>query len=124
MKDQQDNQKDGSRQETRVFRDLIRHGQRAWTLMLDQRVPAKQKLIPAAALAYLVSPIDLLPEIAIPGLGLMDDFVVLLLALRMFNHLADQHLARLAEPGGPSIDAPYRVHDASDSSGGGQDIGV
>lgn len=52
-------------------------------LAKDQRVPRRSKLVVAAALGYLVSPIDVLPEL-IPVVGVMDDILVVALAL---NHL-------------------------------------
>ena len=52
-------------------------------LMLDRRVPMRLKLIIPAAVLYLVSPIDLLPDI-FPLLGHTDDLVVIILALASF----------------------------------------
>ncbi|MDH4116400.1 MAG: YkvA family protein [Acidimicrobiia bacterium] len=52
-------------------------------LVKDARVPRRSKLVVGAALAYLASPIDLLPEF-IPVVGLADDMLVVALAL---NHL-------------------------------------
>ena len=52
-------------------------------LAKDERVPRRSKLVVAAALGYLVSPIDVLPDL-IPVVGVMDDVLVVALAL---NHL-------------------------------------
>lgn len=52
-------------------------------LVRDPRVPRRSKLVAAAALAYVVSPVDLLPEL-IPVVGLADDVLVVAFAL---NHL-------------------------------------
>ena len=52
-------------------------------LVKDPRVPRRSKLVVGGALAYLASPIDLIPEF-IPALGLADDMLVVALAL---NHL-------------------------------------
>ena len=121
MKDKSGISSEGGRDNTTMVRDLMRHGQRAWSRLLDKRVPATHKLIPAAALAYLVSPLDLLPDIAIPGLGYMDDLLVLLLALKVFNQLADAHLARLSGEDESAIDAEYRVRETSEDAA---DIGL
>ena len=51
-----------------------------YRLMLDRRVPLRLKLILPAALAYVISPIDLLPHI-LPGI---DDLVVSVVALATF----------------------------------------
>lgn len=52
-------------------------------LLRDPRVPRRSKLLLAGLVAYLVSPIDLIPD-AIPVVGLVDD---LLLAAYAVNHL-------------------------------------
>ena len=52
-------------------------------LMLDRRVPLRLKLIIPAAVLYLVSPIDLLPDL-FPILGHTDDLIVVILALASF----------------------------------------
>lgn len=54
-------------------------------LVRDPRVPRRSKLVVGAALAYVVSPIDLLPEF-IPLIGLADD---VLLAAYAVNHLVE-----------------------------------
>lgn len=52
-------------------------------LLKDPRVPRRTKLVVGAAAAYVVSPIDLLPEF-IPVVGLADDFLLVAFAI---NHL-------------------------------------
>ncbi|NIR37442.1 MAG: DUF1232 domain-containing protein, partial [Actinobacteria bacterium] len=54
-------------------------------LVRDPRVPRRSKLVVGAAIAYVASPIDLLPEF-IPIVGLADD---VLLAAYAVNHLVD-----------------------------------
>jgi uncharacterized membrane protein YkvA (DUF1232 family) len=104
---------------------LVDQARLAWRLLRDARVPGWVKLIPLGGLLYLLSPIDLLPDVALPGLGEIDDIVVLLLALKMFVDLSPsgvvrEHLEQLlgrtqqsrADEESPSdsyIDAPYRV---------------
>jgi uncharacterized membrane protein YkvA (DUF1232 family) len=106
---------------------LVRQARLGWRLMKDGRVPGWVKLIPFAALLYFLSPIDLIPDWAIPGLGEVDDIVVILLALKMFVDLSPdgvvrEHLQGLAgkrggthataePPSGETIDASYRVLD-------------
>jgi uncharacterized membrane protein YkvA (DUF1232 family) len=53
-------------------------------VMKDPRVPRRTKLVVGAALAYLVSPIDLVPEF-VPVAGVLDDLLIASFAL---NHLA------------------------------------
>lgn len=54
-------------------------------LVRDPRVPRRSKLMVGAAMAYVASPIDLLPEF-IPVIGLADDILLLAFAI---NHLVD-----------------------------------
>lgn len=94
------------------MRDLAAHGQRAWRLLLDRRVPAWQKAIPVAAALYAISPIDLVPEAFLGPFGIVDDLVVVVLALRAFNYLAAPYTVEAApgaEADGPTIEVPYRV---------------
>jgi uncharacterized membrane protein YkvA (DUF1232 family) len=55
-------------------------------LVKDPRVPRRSKILMGGVIAYLVSPIDLLPD-AIPVVGLADD---LLLAAYVLNHVMDR----------------------------------
>ncbi len=49
-------------------------------LLTDDRVPLRRKLLLTALVAYLVSPIDIIPDF-IPGLGQMDDVLIVVLVL-------------------------------------------
>ena len=78
----------------------------AYRLLRDERVPVVAKLVLPAALVYLASPIDLIPDL-IPLLGQVDDIGLLILSLVAFirlcpRHLVDEHEAELdgqpAEP--------------------------
>ena len=76
-------------------------------LLLDERVPLWQKAIPVEAAVYLVSPLDLIPDV-LPVLGQLDDLAVLLGSLRLFRSLApaalvEEHLAYID---GEVVDAP------------------
>ena len=54
-----------------------------WGLVRDPRVPLPLKALLAAGLAYVVMPLDLIPD-AIPIIGQADDLTVLLLVLDLF----------------------------------------
>ena len=73
---------------------LIKQGRLAWRLLNDGRVPGWVKMVPFAAILYFLSPIDLIPDWAFPGLGEIDDIVVLLLALKMFVDLSPDGIVR------------------------------
>lgn len=47
----------------------------AWGLFLDRRVGVMIKLLPILAIIYVLSPLDLLPDI-IPVVGWVDDLIV------------------------------------------------
>jgi uncharacterized membrane protein YkvA (DUF1232 family) len=55
-------------------------------LMIDARVSVVDRLLVAAAVAYVISPLDIIPDV-IPFVGEIDDVVVLVTALtRLFEH--------------------------------------
>jgi len=61
-----------------------------WRLTRDPRVPARSKATLILLGAYLVSPIDLIPD-AIPGLGQLDDLFIAAFALdRILNRVPDE----------------------------------
>ncbi len=101
-----------------ALRDLLRTGRLALRLMTDKRVSWGHKLVPILALAYLLSPIDLLPDFALPGLGSLDDLAIIAIALRFFVSLVPEQLVREHSGQGGSaagaeepISADYRVQD-------------
>lgn len=107
------------------FGSLFKQTRLGWRLLKDSRVPGWVKLIPFAAFIYFLSPVDLIPDWVLPGLGEVDDIVVLLLALKVFVDLSPpgvvrEHLENLMgrkaktysedDPSsGPTIDATYRI---------------
>ncbi len=58
-------------------------------LLTDPRVPKRSKLILGGTILYLVSPIDVIPDF-VPGLGQLDDIVVVLLALHSLLNRVDE----------------------------------
>jgi uncharacterized membrane protein YkvA (DUF1232 family) len=107
---------------------LVKQVRLAWRLFRDSRVPGWVKMIPFAGFLYLLSPIDLIPDWFLPGLGEVDDVVLLVLAMKMFidlsppgvvrDHLADlfgtkdRTGATSDTSGTDTIDGAYRVLDA------------
>jgi len=83
------------------LRELAQQVKLAYNLMADARVHPATKLIPVAALAYLLMPVDIAPDVVL-GLGQLDDLAVLMFGLRMFFEFAppevvQEHLTRLAQ---------------------------
>ncbi len=61
-------------------------------LMRDSDVPTYLKLIPIAVVAYLVSPIDLLPEAVAGPLGFGDDALAVLVGLDWFIRMVPKSI--------------------------------
>ncbi|MCH8222105.1 MAG: DUF1232 domain-containing protein [Chloroflexi bacterium] len=94
-----------------------------WRLMLDRRVPLAAKIIPILALAYIISPIDLVPDF-LPIRGQLDDIFVTVILLGMFLMLAPWSVIMEHATGrssgdsgdakkfkGKTIDGEYRLED-------------
>lgn len=56
-------------------------------LMFDRRVSTTAKLIPLVMLVYIISPLDLVPDVFVP-FGIVDDLTVLVIGLQLFIHSA------------------------------------
>ncbi|MDQ4075901.1 MAG: YkvA family protein [Chloroflexota bacterium] len=79
-----------NRKQQRIFTILSERWedlQVVWKLLLDDEVNFNLKLIPLLALLYLLSPIDLIPDLLL-GPGQLDDVGLLLAALALFIRLA------------------------------------
>lgn len=74
--------------------DAARQVRLAWRLFWDQRVPMWVKLVPSAALVYVLSPVDFIPAAILPGLGQLDDLAVLLIGIKLFVELAPPDVVR------------------------------
>ena len=89
---------------------VVRNARLAWRLMRDPRTPRALKIIPPAAIIYLISPFDLVPDIFL-GPGHIDDIAVIVLGVWLFIRLCpkfivDQHLEEM-----DSVAASYRVKE-------------
>lgn len=67
-------------------------------LLADERVPRTDKLLLAALVAYLVMPLDLVPDV-IPVAGQLDDVLLVVLVLRRLARTAGPELLREHWPG-------------------------
>ncbi len=68
-------------------------------LMFDRRVSGTAKLIPVAMLAYIISPLDLIPDVFLP-LGIVDDITALVVGLQLFIHSAPPDVVQEYRQGG------------------------
>jgi uncharacterized membrane protein YkvA (DUF1232 family) len=66
-----------------LLRTLLSHVRLAMRLVRDPRVPLLAKAVPLLALLYLISPLDLVPDI-LPLLGQLDDATIILAMLEVF----------------------------------------
>ncbi len=89
-----------------------------WKLLFDKRVPFWMKLVAILPLVYVLSPIDLIPDMIL-GLGQLDDLGILLAGMRLFESIVpkdivDEHRGELkARNNDNVINAPnYSVRQA------------
>jgi uncharacterized membrane protein YkvA (DUF1232 family) len=107
-----------------LVRTLISHVKLTLRLLREPRVPLLLKAVPILAGVYVVSPLDVVPDL-LPILGQLDDLGVLLLALEAFLkwcppaavdfHRAAMEQGRKYGPmplSGEVIDAEFRREDA------------
>lgn len=71
-------------EKTGLLAGVVQNARLAWRLIRDQREPMWTKLlIPGVALAYVLLPVDILPDV-LPGLGQLDDLAMIAFALKLF----------------------------------------
>jgi len=87
-----------------VFKNL----RLAWRLVRDPLVPVWTKLIPLATVAYIVLPVDIIPDVII-GLGQLDDLGIFILGIKLFVDLCPAETVRRHLADMSSIRGQYRV---------------
>ena len=89
----------------------------AWRLFWDGRVPLLPKLVPLAAILYILSPIDLLPDVLV-GLGQLDDVALFLIALQIFVMICPPEIVRALRQQMTSdvVDGEWRRTDSDPAS--------
>lgn len=101
---------------------LVNRGRLLVRLMKDPRVPTALKVIPILPLAYVVFPIDVIPDV-IPVLGQLDDIGAVLLGVETFismvpNSIVVEHQNAIA--GTPNATAAGNTSTGPDSVIDGQ----
>jgi uncharacterized membrane protein YkvA (DUF1232 family) len=86
------------REALRLLPDLVRLVRR---LAADRSLPRGVRVRLWLLLGYLLSPVDLVPDV-VPVLGYADDIVVVALALRSVVRVAGAPAVQRAWPGGPA----------------------
>jgi uncharacterized membrane protein YkvA (DUF1232 family) len=74
-----------------MFKAFILQVRLTWRLLRDPRVPLWAKAIPMLPLVYVVSPIDVIPDI-IPILGQLDDLTLIIAGMRAFEALVPEDI--------------------------------
>jgi uncharacterized membrane protein YkvA (DUF1232 family) len=110
-----------------LLSEIMNNARLAYKLFRDPRVSKVTKLaIPGLVAAYLLMPIDLLPDL-VPVLGQLDDLAIIALALKFFVDLSPKWLVEFyrdelagkassaSDPRAPrkdkTVDGDYRVID-------------
>jgi uncharacterized membrane protein YkvA (DUF1232 family) len=99
---------------------VVRTLQLVWRLLNDARVSGFPKLIIPAAILYVLSPVDLVPDLAL-GLGQLDDLGILALAIALFievcpRAIVAEHRRALATDAPPASDENVIEGSARDIS--------
>jgi uncharacterized membrane protein YkvA (DUF1232 family) len=85
-------------------------------LARDARVPIGSKIVAGMAVAYVVSPIDLMPEILLGPLGLLDDLLIVGAALSRLLESVHPDIVRQHWSGqGDALDAIGRITEWTDN---------
>jgi uncharacterized membrane protein YkvA (DUF1232 family) len=86
-------------------------------LMLDRRIPVAEKAGLGAALAYFISPIDLLPEAFLGPVGYVDDVALAALALSRLINAGHGAVAKELWAGdGDLLDAIQQILEVADQA--------
>jgi uncharacterized membrane protein YkvA (DUF1232 family) len=96
------------------WREAWNQAQLVWLLLKDPDVPIYLKLLPLAAVAYVIFPVDIAPDM-IPLLGQIDDISAVLLGAKLFIEMSPQdvvarHLGTLH--GGTATNVDKKVADS------------
>jgi uncharacterized membrane protein YkvA (DUF1232 family) len=70
-----------------MVRDFVLRVKLILRLIGDRRVSPWLKVIPVAGLLYLISPLDIIPDIMLPVIGELDDAAILWLTNYLFIEL-------------------------------------
>jgi uncharacterized membrane protein YkvA (DUF1232 family) len=77
-----------------MMRDFVKRLKLIARLMGDSRVNFFLKFLPVASVAYLVFPFDLLPGIAFPIIGALDDAAILWIGSNLFVELCPPNVVK------------------------------
>ena len=101
----------------RFMPHLLRFARLVWRLSFDKRVPLLLRLLLPVAIAYAVSPIDLVKD-SVPILGRFDDLIFIAMALLLLVKLSpkevvDEHNGVVPPTDRPEDKDPDKVVDGT-----------
>ncbi len=114
-----------------VLPRMLRTAYLVWRLTFDSRVPLLLKLLVPAALVYFVVPVSIVPDVLPFGVGLIEDVLLLFLAVWVLIRFAPAHVVADYAPwrapsksskgspkGGSSkvVDSTYRIVDEGEGN--------
>jgi uncharacterized membrane protein YkvA (DUF1232 family) len=77
-----------------MMRDFVKRLKLIARLMGDRRVNIFLKFLPVASVAYLIFPFDLVPGIAFPVVGALDDAAILWIGSNLFVELCPPNVVK------------------------------
>ncbi len=77
-----------------MIRDLVLRVKLILRLIGDRRISPWLKAIPIAGIVYLISPIDIISDIALPVIGELDDAAILWLTNYLFIELCPPEIVQ------------------------------
>ena len=80
--------------QTNMFKDAILRVKLIVRLLADRRVSPWLKILPIGGILYLLSPLDIIPDIAFPIIGELDDLAILWLTNHFFIELCPPEIVR------------------------------
>lgn len=113
----EDRKPEGTPEPFGVLSQFVQSFRLVWRLMQDPRVPILPKLIIPAAILYVLSPVDLVPDFIL-GLGQVDDLAIFLFSIRSFiamcpPDIVEEHRRALAGSPPQSGNAQENVVEGS-----------
>jgi uncharacterized membrane protein YkvA (DUF1232 family) len=89
-----------------------------WLLLQDGRIPLWIKSVVPLSLLYVISPVDIIPDVFL-GFGQLDDLGVILLGMALFVKLCPQDIVEQyqnqleygSDAEGEAVDTTYRIVD-------------
>jgi uncharacterized membrane protein YkvA (DUF1232 family) len=77
-----------------VFQDTVLRIKLIYRLVTDKRINPWLKLLPIGGILYLLSPLDIIPDIMLPVIGQLDDLAILWLTNHFFIEFCPPEIVR------------------------------